>query len=183
MVSSASLYSKTKHSKPPAMPTQDEIDVVAHIPLSEGAVTRFLETRRYHRDYLYAEHESGKLSLIDVTTVNKPTVLRDVAVPEGNSENLVAVAGNAVLVSISNNTQTAAGTGEQTFRIMSFADSEHPAVKQQFDHVTAIARDESKGLVFLANDSGLWILQLRYAVSQKDAELQRSIEKTIFETP
>jgi len=89
-------------------------------------------------------------------------VLADMSYPAGGSDNLVAVTGNAALVAATANNATA-GT-PQTFRIMSFTDPLRPAVKQEFSGVTAMARDDKRGLIFLANAEGVWILQEKYAM-------------------
>jgi hypothetical protein len=163
LISIAALNGKDKHPKAQPDAPQDQIAVVAHLPLTGGAVTRFLTTEHYRRDYLYAEHESGKvLTLIDVTKLNNPVVLADMTYPSGRADNLVAVTGNAALVASSTN--TVAPTTPQTFRIMSFTDPLHPTVKQEFTGVTAMARDDKRGLIFLANAEGVWILQEKYAM-------------------
>jgi hypothetical protein len=173
-----SAFGKDKHPKNSDAVAQDEINVVAHLPLTGGPVRGFLETQHYRRNYLYAEHESGKtVSLIDITSAAKPALLADMAFPAGGSDNLVAVAGNAALVS--SQTQSAqAVVSPQNFRIMSFADPLHPTVKQQFDNVTAISRDKKRGLIFLANDSGIWILQRRYA---QDPEAEKEWEHMMLD--
>src|SRR5580692_4259063 len=91
-----------KTKKPKALPAdpKDQIEVVAHIPLSDGPVTRFLTTRHYSSYYLYAEHGTGKnFTLIDVTKTNQPFVLGDVSYGSGSgSGSLTMVAGTAALV-------------------------------------------------------------------------------------
>jgi hypothetical protein len=163
LISVATVGAKDKHRKTQPDAPQDQISVVAHLPLTGGAVTRFLTTEHYRRDYLYAEHESGKtVTLIDVTKLNSPAVLADMTYPTGGSDNLVAVTGNAALVAASNN--NVSSMTPQTFRIMNFTDPLHPAVKQEFAGVTAMARDEKRGLIFLANADGVWILQEQLAM-------------------
>jgi hypothetical protein len=163
LISIAALNGKDKHPKAQPDAPQDQIAVVAHLPLTGGAVTRFLTTEHYRRDYLYAEHESGKvLTLIDITKLNNPAVLADMTYPSGRADNLVAATGNAALVAASTN--TVAPATPQTFRIMSFTDPLHPTVKQEFTGVTAMARDDKRGLIFLANAEGVWILQEKYAM-------------------
>jgi hypothetical protein len=172
LVSIAALNGKDKHPKAQPDAPQDQIAVVAHLPLTGGAVTRFLTTEHYRRDYLYAEHEAGKaVTLIDVTKLNSPAVLADMTYPSGGGagngagsggDSLVAVTGNAALVAASTN--TAAPAAPQTFRIMSFTDPLHPTVKQEFAGVTAMARDDRRGLIFLANAEGVWILQEKFAM-------------------
>jgi len=166
----ASAYGKDKQTKT-ADPAQDQIEVVAHLPLTGATITGFQETQHYRRLYLYAEHESGKaVSLIDITNSAQPALLAEIP-----SESLVAVAGNAALVS---NQTSSAPVAQQTFRIMSLADPLHPTVKQQFDNVTAMARDEKRGLIFLANASGIWILQQKYA---QDPEAEKEWEHMMLD--
>jgi len=166
-------YGKDKHPKTADAAPQDQIEVMAHLPLSGGSVTGFLETQHYRRSYLYAQHESGKtVSLIDITSAAQPVLLSEIA-----SGSLVAVAGNAALVS-SQTSSSQPSMLPQTFRIMSFADPLHPVVKQQFEHVTALARDEKRGLIFLANDAGVWILQQKLA---QDPEAEKEWEHMMLD--
>lgn len=163
IISVAGLNAKDKHPKGQPDAPQDQIAVVAHLPLTAGTVTRFLTTEHYRRDYLYAEHQSGKaVTLIDVTQIGHPALLADMTYPAGAGDNLVAVSGNAALVSDS--ASNAASITPQTFRIMSFTDPLHPTIKQEFTGVTAMARDDRRGLIFLANSEGVWILQEKLAM-------------------
>lgn len=163
ILTATALSAKQHQAKNQADAPQDQIEVVAHLPLTDGPITRFLTTEHYRRDYLYAEHAPGQaVTLIDVTRVNQPSVLADVSYGNTGAAEMVAVTGNAALVASGAN--GAPETSAQTFRIMSFADPLHPTVKQQFDGVTAIARDDKRGLIFLANPQGVWILQQQYAM-------------------
>lgn len=160
---STAASAKQHNAKNQADAPQDQIEVVAHVPLTDGAITRFLTTEHYRREYLYAEHQPGKLvTMIDVTNVHQPALLADVSYPNTGAAQLVAVTGNAALVA--NDTQAPAAATPQNFSIMSFADPLHPTVKQEFTGVTAMARDDKRGLIFLANADGIWILQQHYAM-------------------
>ena len=169
-----SLGVQAKDKKPKVAPKepQDEIEVVGHIPLTNGPIRRFIATQHYSSTYLYAEHDAGKgVTLIDVTKVTKPTVLADVAYPSsGGSGSLFAVAGTAVLVT---EEQGAAPplAAPQTIRIMDFSDSQHPKVAREFAGVTAISRDQGRGLIFLANPEGIWILHQTFA---EDPEVEKA---------
>jgi hypothetical protein len=157
------VFGRNKHPKAqPGLP-QDEIQVIAHVPSTGGPVTQFVFTQHYRRDYLYAGHESGKLvSLIDVTDLRHPAVLADMSYPAAGGENMIAAVGNSALVATAPEVSAAPAT-PKTFRIMSFADPLHPTVKQEFAGVTAMARDEKRGLIFLANSEGIWVLQQQFA--------------------
>jgi hypothetical protein len=181
LVSAASLNAKDKHPKKQVAAQQDEIEVTAHLPLTGGPVTRFVETRHYRRDYLYAEHDNKTVTLIDVTTITAPTQLAEMALPAGRTGNLVSVNGTAALVGGAARSEQSS-PAPQTFRIMSFTDPLHPTVKQEFEGVTAMAQDDKRGLIFLANDAGVWILRQHYAVSPEDEAFQKEIEHTIYDT-
>jgi hypothetical protein len=153
-------FAKDKHS---TAPPQDQIQVVGHISVRGDTVVRFFATQHYRRNYLYAEHESGKnISLIDITDIGHPELLAEVNDPAGKQDSLVSVTGNAVLVAVAG-PQTGTSADPQTFRIMSFADPLHPVVQREFKEVSATARDDHRGLIFLANPEGIWILRQQYA--------------------
>jgi hypothetical protein len=176
MILAPGASAKDKKSK--ASDPKDEIEVVGHIPLTGGAVKRFVSTQHYSSYYLYAEHENGgNLTLIDITKTNEPAVLADVAsAPNGASSNLTAVAGTAALVS----SEAAASTtpqSAQTIRIMDFSDARNPKVAREFTGVTAMSRDDPRGLIFVANADGIWILKQRLA---QDPEVQKAYEDYVI---
>lgn len=185
LVSTAPVYAKDKHpaKKQPAA-QQDEITVVAHLPLTTGPITRFLTTQHYRREYLYAENGSGKVvTLLDITSVQRPAVLAEMTFPSGMPENLIAVTGNIALVSSQQTPTTTSPLAPQSFRILNFADPLHPTVQQEFTGVTALSRDDRRGLIFLADQEGIWILQQHLAFSPEDDKLQKEILHSIFDTP
>jgi hypothetical protein len=161
-----------KNKKPKASPPQDSIEVVGHIPLTDGPVKRFLATQHYSSYYLYAEHEAGgNVTLIDVTKTNQPAVLADVAyAPNNGSGSLSVVAGTVALVSSEPATSTSAAP-PQTIRIMDFSDPRNPKVAREFTGVTAMSRDDRRGLIFVANAEGIWILQQHLA---EDPEVEKA---------
>jgi hypothetical protein len=170
----ASAKNKTHKSQP--SPPTDSIEVVGHIPPTNHAVTNFICTQHYSSYYLYAEHESGKdITLIDVTKTTQPAVLADVPYTgNSGSEALVAVAGTAALVSSELSDPPPAPP--QSLKIMDFSDPQHPKVAREFAGVTAVGRDNQRGLVFVANSEGIWILQQNFALDPEvEAEYTRHV--------
>jgi hypothetical protein len=155
---------KDKKPKTPPPAPKDEIQVLGHILLTDGPVKRFFATQHYSSFYLYAEHETGgKVTLIDVTKTNDPVVLAEVAyMPNAGSGSLSIVAGTAALVSSESVASTTAQPA-QTIRIMDFSDPKNPKVAREFTGVTAMSRDAGRGLIFLANGDGIWILHQHLA--------------------
>lgn len=143
---------------------QDQIEVVAHIPVTGAPVAHLLTTQHYRRQYLYAERQSGSaVTLIDITNISHPAVLAEITDPGATSDTLVSVTGNAALAATTNRPANVPSS-PRTFRILSFADPLHPAVQREFNGVTATARDDRRGLIFLANSGGIWILRQQFAM-------------------
>lgn len=143
-------FAKAKNK--PAGP-QDSIDVLANIPSTGGSVTRVTETQHYSRTYLYLEHSAGGLTLVDITDARHPSVLGNLDVPGAS---VLAAAGDAALVS--SDAAPVASARPRTMTIMNFADPAHPQTVRQFTNVTCTAADNGRGLIFVANSEGLWIL-------------------------
>jgi hypothetical protein len=142
---------------------QDRIDVLGHYPLTNVPVKRLVPTRHYSRYYLYAEKEDGTtVTVIDVTNAEAPSLVANISYPtRERSDDLVAITGTAALVAGPATTPTR--NSSQVVRIMSFADPAHPQAVREFQGVTAISRDPQRGLIFLANREGVWILWQRPA--------------------
>jgi hypothetical protein len=164
-----------KNKQPKAPDAKDEIEVVGHVPLTGGPVKRFLSTQHYSSYYLYAERENGgNVTLIDITKTNQPAVLADMA-----SGNLTMVAGTAAVVG-SEPAVSNASQAPQSIKVMDFSDPQNPKVAREFTGVTAMSRDDQRGLIFVANGDGIWILQRRFA---EDPEVQRAYEDYVIYGP
>jgi len=165
------LFAKDKK---PKIATQDVIEVVGHIPLAAGPVRRFLTADHFSSHYLYAEHDTGSsVTLIDVTRFNLPLVLGELSYPAG-AGSLVVVSGTAALVT---NAASAPQTTPQAIRILDFSDPQHPKVSREFDGVTAINRDDRRGLIFLANAEGVWVLHQNRAA---DPEVEKAYARHVI---
>jgi len=168
---------QAKNKTPNALPSgpNDEIQVVGHIPLTDGPVGRFLATQHYSSYYLYAESDAGKgVTLIDVTNAGKPSVLANVPYSSGGSDSLAVVAGTAALVTsapAATASATTASAAPQTIRIMDLSDPRNPRVAREFTGVTAMSRDDRRGLIFVANTEGIWILRQHLA---QDPEVEKA---------
>jgi len=173
----AAAQVKNQKKKSAAKDPQDSIEVVGHIPATGGPITRFLTTQHYSSYYLYAEHETGQaVTMIDVTKSSQPRLLADVAAAlPGASDRLAVVAGTAALVT--NAPAAPAPLPNQTIRIMDFSDPQHPKVTREFSGVTATTRDDRRGLIFVANSEGIWILQQHLA---EDPEVEKAYANYVF---
>ena len=169
-VASPAIDARNKTPNAAAPDAKDEIQVVGHISLTDGPVLRFFTTQHYSSYYLYAERSSGRgVALIDVTNSSRPVVLGDVAYGAGVADNLAVVVGTAALVTTE---PPAVGpAAPATIRVMDFSDPRNVKVAREFTGVTAMSRDDHRGLIFLANGEGIWILRQRLA---EDPEVEKA---------
>ncbi len=169
------VQAKDKKTKTPPKDPQDEIEVVGHIPLTGGPVRHFMSTQHYSSYYLYAEHDAGtNVTLIDVTKASAPTLLSNVSYTSSGPSSLSVVTGTAALVA--DGGPSAPPAAPQTIRIFDFSDPQHPRVSREFTGVTAMTRDDRRGLIFLANGEGIWILHQNFAT---DPEVEKAYENYI----
>ena len=173
VVCASTAAAKNKKVKAQPAPPKDEIEVIGHIPLTGGAITRFSSTQHYSSYYLYAEHAGSKnVTLIDVTKVGQPAVLADMAYsPDGGSQGLLLVAGTAALVNSEQGSSAATSAATQSLKIMDFSDPQNPKVAREFTGVTAIGRNDPRGLIYVANADGIWILKQHLA---EDPEVEKA---------
>jgi len=128
-------------------------------------VEHLLPTEHYGRYYLYVERQEGKeITVLDVTKAEVPFRVADVWYStNGRPNHLLVATGTAALVTSCAGSPTE--EAQESVRVVSFADPVHPRVTREFNHVTAIARDEARGLIFLANPEGIWVLQEHAALN------------------
>ena len=152
----------------------DRIEVIGHLPLSDGPVVHLTLGDHWRRNYLYVDHGSTKpVAILDVTDAAAPKSAGQLDIPRPEAGgNLSAVVGTAALIA-----SPPSAPAAQTMTIMSFADSEHPKIERQFDGVTAIVKDLPRGLVYLADANGLWVLHMQEAA---DVELQEQYRNYVL---
>jgi hypothetical protein len=151
-----------KNKTTAASAAKDDIQVVGHVPMTEGTVVRFFTTQHYSSHYLYAERDGGRgVALLDVTDASQPSKLADIAYAPAGADSIAVVAGTAALVTEAGDP---AVTPPTTIRIMDFSDPRNARVAREFTGVTAMSRDDRRGLIFLANKDGVWILRQHLAV-------------------
>jgi len=144
-----------------------EAKVIAHLPLSGGTRQMFLQ-QEGRKQYLYVQQPSQQgFTVIDVTKSGRPKV-----VSHFPQENLTLVGSGLAISetpdkSASVGTSHVAGNAEGTrgggvvpesVRVLDMSDPAHPQTVQSFSGVTSILPDDARGLIYVANGEGIWIL-------------------------
>ncbi len=133
-------------------------------------MTQLTTGAHWRKNYLYLDHgPAGQVTILDVTNPAAPSAAGELNVPKqeagGNLSTIVGIA--ALIASPSAATQQAM---KQTVTVLSFADPEHSTVGRQFLGVTSMLKDALRGLIYLVNSDGLWVLRVEPAT---DIELQK----------
>jgi hypothetical protein len=155
--------------------------VIAHLPLSGSAPTQMFLQHQGRKQYLYVQ-QSGKrgFSVVDVSKPKKPKLVTNVP-----QRDITALGPGLAIIekSQAKSDKDAALTGEgsrgggsipQSVKVLDVSDPAHPRSVQTFNGVTSIATDNARGLLYVANGDGIWILShqqylRRHLCSSSDA--------------
>ena len=81
----------------------DQIEVIAHYPLSGGPVNQLATATHWQKNYLYVDQgAAGPVTILDVTNATAPTAAGELDIPKQEaSGNLTPVVGTAALIASS----------------------------------------------------------------------------------
>jgi hypothetical protein len=157
--------------------------VIAHLPLSGGGATQMFLQQEGRTQYLYVQRPSQRgFVVINVTRPERPKVVTRLPL-----ETVTVVGSGLVVTETPDKSVTASraadmkGAGEdedntfpQSVHVLDVSDPAHPLTVRAFTGVTSVLADNSRSLIYVANDKGIWILshqQLlrRHPCSSSDA--------------
>jgi hypothetical protein len=157
--------------------------VVAHLPLSGAAPQHMFLQQEGRKQYLYLQQPGLQgFTVVDVTKASKPKVISHVP-----QESLTAVGSGLAIAEKPNNPATESNTSigspegtrgggstPETVRVLDVSDPAHPRTVESFNGVTSILPDDARGLFYVANGEGIWVLShqqvlRRHECSSSDA--------------
>lgn len=145
-------------------PTEVPAKVIAHLTLQDAPGSELLLQTKGEKHYLYVQKASKQgFTVIDVTKANSPSVV-NVTVPSngGAAGKLEMVSPDVGLAEVPEKSAKgvlrSADNPTETVKILDLSDPAHPKVLQTFTGVTSILPDGARGLIYLTNNEGLWIL-------------------------
>jgi len=157
VVSVPSMVAKTK-------PTEVPAKVIAHLTLLEAPGSEMLLQKRGDKEYLYVQKASRKgFMVIDVAKPSVPSLVRVNAPSNEATEGKLEMAGPDVALAEvpdrnSKGVIRSTDNPTETVKLLDLSDPSHPKLLQTFVGVTSILPDPGRGLIYLANNEGLWIL-------------------------
>ena len=138
--------------------------VIAHLPLQDAPGSEMLLQSKGDKQYLYVQKASKQgFTVVDVTKPRLPSLVKTGASSSDATAGKLEMAGpNVGLAEVpdKNSKGIIRNTDfpTETVKILDLSDPAHPKVLQTFAKVTSILQDPGRGLIYLANNDGLWIL-------------------------
>jgi hypothetical protein len=151
----------------------DRVAVIAHLPIPGTAVSQMFVQEQGSKQYLYVQQASqAGYTVVDVSRAAKPKVVKHEALQNSGSGQKLHMLGGGIALS---ETPASAGTGSvrhelapakapaasnpQSVRVLDMSDPANPKTLQTFEGVTSVLADDSRSLIYIANNEGVWILR------------------------
>ena len=155
-----SLAANNTKPKPSEVPA----NVIAHLPLTAKAGNEMLLQSNGDKHFLYIQLASKDgFMVVDVNKPEFPTLLdRQVKGSDPTAGSLQMVGSDLGLAAVPDKNAKivrSSGTATQTINVLDLSDPAHPKVIQTFRNVTGMVGDAGRGILYLANDEGLWVLK------------------------
>jgi hypothetical protein len=155
-----SMFAKPKAKKA----VVSNMGVIAHLQLDGGTATRMFLLEKNGKDYLYVGGGSASgVCILDVTKPAAPRMLEKFAGAGGAQAAEFQLVGDTLAVTsrtgeTSNGSSDAAG---RSVTIVNTTDPANPQPIQTFSGVTSVVADNVRGLIYLSNGDGLWVVQAK----------------------
>jgi hypothetical protein len=132
-------------------------NVIAHLTLEGAVASQMYLQAQGDKRYLYVDQGTDQgYTVVDVTKPSQPSVVKHTS-----SGKLQVVGPNLALAEAPDQSKTVARSHPPTesVTVMDTTDPANPKAIQTFNGVTGVLQDNGRGLVYLTNSEGLWILQ------------------------
>jgi hypothetical protein len=159
MFASASDPSAAKSTDVPA-------NIIAHIPLPQAAGSEMMLQKEHGKQYLYVQ-QAGKpgYMVLDVSHPDNPSLVKRAAGSNQTTEgDLTMVSPNVAIAAAPEKTPetlTSNKHATETVRVLDLSDPKNPKTLETFNKVTSTLADGQHGLLYVANNDGLWVLRYR----------------------
>jgi hypothetical protein len=147
--------------------SQEQIKVVAHLPLDGMHVNQMFVQQRDSKFYLYLHRPTkDAFALVDVTDPNKPVLVSRDSLKEPSGTQLQPPAsGSAFAVAVTPeggaSTRANVQLPTETVQLVDMSNPKNARSVKTFKGVTSIYPDDARKLVYLVNGEGLWIVSHR----------------------
>jgi hypothetical protein len=130
------------------------------------------------KQYLYVQQASKQgFMVVDVSKPERPNLLKRTAQSnQATSGNLEMVTPNVAIAEAPEKkptTLTSSNHPTESVRVLDLSDPRNPKTLQEFNGVTSLLPDGGRGLIYLTNNEGLWILRYSRATLLEPAKKKK----------
>jgi len=145
-------------------PTEVPAQVIAHLDLPTPPGNEMVLQKNNNKQYLYIQAATKQsYTIVNVTKPEFPSFVKPSASskdePAGKLEIVNHDLGIAEVPAADAKSLRSSTNHTETVNLLDLTDPEHPKVLQTFTGVTSILPDGNRGVIYLTNNEGLWILK------------------------
>jgi hypothetical protein len=149
---------------PAQKPTDVPATVIAHLPLPLATGSQMLLQKENSKHYLYVQQAAKQgFMIVDVTKPEKPTLVKRTAESNQATQGNLQIVSPDVAIAVAPEktpaTLTSSNHPTETVRVLDLSDSRNPKTLETFTNVTSLLPDSHRGLIYLTNNEGLWVLR------------------------
>lgn len=140
------------------------LGVIAHLQLDGGTATRMLLVQKDGKQYLYVGLSSSSgVCIFDVTKPADPRKVEKFAGAGGAQAADFQLVGDTLAVTSRTGEAAAISSNvpPRSVTILNMSDPANPQQIQTFADVTSVVADDARGLIYLSNGEGLWVVQAK----------------------
>lgn len=140
------------------------LGVIAHLQLDGGSATRMVLVQKDGKQYLYVGlSSSSSVCIFDVTKPGDPRRVEKFEGAGGAQAADFQLVGDTMAVTSRKGEATAisSNAAPRSVTILNMTDPANPQQIQTFADVTSVVADDARGLIYLSNGEGLWVVQAR----------------------
>jgi len=155
-----SIFAKSKAKKD----VVSNLGVIAHLQLDGGTATRMLLVQKDGKQYLYVGLSSSSgVCIFDVAKPADPRKVEKIAGAGGAQAADFQLVGDTLAVTsrIGEATASSSNARPRSVTILNMSDPANPQQMQTFADVTSVVADDARGLIYLSNGEGLWVMQAK----------------------
>jgi len=122
----------------------------------------FLAASKSGREYLYMQSGPGDiLMIVDVTNAKKPLVVKRYPIGPGSVASSIRLVTPNLGIVLPGRPQSNLARADKVVQVLDLSDPLRPRVLLQLRGVSSMLTDNTRGLLFVASEQGLWIIQDR----------------------
>ena len=154
-----SIFAKPKAKKA----VVSNLGVIAHLQLDGGTATRMLLVQKDGKEYLYVGLSSSSgVCIFDVTKPADPRKVEKLGAGGAQAADFQLVGDTLAVTSRTGEAAAiSSNVPPRSVTILNMSDPANPQQIQTFADVTSVVADDARGLIYLSNGEGLWVVQAK----------------------